>query len=186
MTAHPKNIDIDSRSTGTAPDRLLPEEIACAVLLGGMVLLMFSQAVVRNIGPLGRTAFATWLAHAVEVLPSGLTWLTFLGCGAVTRRKALLRVRLVENFLSKGNRRRLDILIWMLWGTFFAVLFGLGAAAAWIQRRQTTSVAWLPAWVVALSVPVGSALVLWRTFQGLQELRETKRTSTAESREVKA
>jgi len=175
---HTESADIDLRSDATGSGRLLPEEIACAVLLGGMVLLMFSQAVVRNIGPLGRTAFATWLAHAIEVLPSGLTWLTFLGCGAVTRRRALLRIRLVENMLSSTDRRRLEFLIWTLWGSFFAVLLGFGAVAAWSQRRQTTSIAWLPGWVVALSVPVGSALVVWRAAQGLCELRNAKRMPT--------
>ncbi|NOY82475.1 MAG: TRAP transporter small permease subunit [Kiritimatiellaeota bacterium] len=159
------------RTDAAASTPLLPEEVVCAVLLAGMVLLMFSQAMVRNIGPLGRTAFATWLAHATEVLPSGLTWLTFLGCGAVTRRRALLRVELVRSVLSERSRDRLEILVWRLWAAFFAVLLVLGVAAVWIQRRQTTSLAWLPAWAVALSVPLGSALVLWRTTQNLRGLR---------------
>ncbi len=154
----------------TSTDRLLPEEIACAILLAGMVLLMFSQAMVRNIGPLGRTAFATWLAHATEVLPSGLTWLTFLGCGAVTRRRALLRVELVPSALPPRRRVQLEVLVWGLWAAFFAALLVLGVAAVWVQRRQTTSIAWLPAWAVASSVPLGSALVLWRATRNIRDM----------------
>ena len=150
---------------------LLPEEKVAGVLLAAMVVLMFVQALIRNVPPLGRTVFATWTAHAVEVLPSGLTWLTFIGCAAATRRRALLRIELLPNHLHGETRWRWEILIWALWGAFFAVLFVLGAIATWGQRHQTTSVDWLPAWVVSLSVPVGAALVVWRTAQNLREQR---------------
>ncbi len=158
-------------AAGVSGEALLFEEKIAAVLLLAMVGLMFGQAVVRNIPPLGRTVFATWLAHASEVLPSGLTWLTFIGCAAATRRKALLRIELVPNHLSAALRRRWELGIWTLWGLFFAVLAGLGGLAVWGQRGQTTSVAWLPAWAVSLSVPAGAALVVWRTVQNLRELR---------------
>ena len=150
---------------------MLFEEKVCAVLLAVMVLLIFSQAVVRNCPPLSRMAIAAWLAHATEVLPSGLTWLTFLACGAVTRRKDLLRVDLISNRLSPKNRRRLEGVIWILWGLFFVVLLVLGSAATYRLRGQMTSLAWLPAWAVALSVPLGAALVIWRTLQNLFEMK---------------
>lgn len=146
---------------------LLVEEKLCAVLLAAMVALMFLQALVRNVGPLARTPFATWLAHASEVLPSGLTWLTFLGCGAVTRRRSLLSISLLRNRLGARARRRLELVVWSLWGGFFTVLFVLGLLATYAQRSQMTSIAWLPAWAVALSIPCGSALVVWRTAQNL-------------------
>ena len=149
------------------PERMLPEELVCAMLLAGMVLLMFLQAAARNAGFLARTGVGTWLAHATEVLPSGLTWLTFLGCSAVTRRRSLLRVSLARSLLKTKGRRRLDAGVWCLWGLFFLVLFVLGVKATYAQRRQMTSIHWLPAWAVALSVPLGAALVLWRTAQNL-------------------
>lgn len=146
---------------------LLVEEKLCAVLLAAMVALMFLQAVVRNVGPVARTPFATWLAHASEVLPSGLTWLTFLGCGAVTRRRSLLSISLLRDRLGARPRKRLELAVWSLWGGFFAVLFVLGLLATYAQRSQMTSIAWLPAWAVSLSIPCGSALVVWRTVQNL-------------------
>ena len=147
---------------------LLMEEKLCAALLAGMVALMFLQALVRNVGPVARTPFATWLAHASEVLPSGLTWLTFLGCGAVTRHRSLLSISLLRDRLGSRARLRLERATWALWGGFFAVLFVLGLFAAYAQRSQMTSIAWLPAWAVSLSIPCGSGLVVWRTLQNLR------------------
>jgi len=139
------------------------------VLLAGMVALMFLQAVSRNADSLAKTAFGNWLAHASEVLPSGLTWLTFLGCAAVTRRRELLRVNLVRLRLAPQHRRRLEVALWSLWLAFFGVLVVLGALAVYSQRNQMTSLAWLPGWAVALGVPVGSSLVVWRTVQNLRD-----------------
>ena len=158
-----------------AEKRLLPEEAVCCFLLALMVVLMFAQAAVRNCGPLTRTDVGAWLAHASEVLPSGLTWLTFLGCSAVTRRKGLLAVDLIRSRLSVDATRRLETAIWILWGLFFLLLAVLGAVATYAQRRQMTSLEWLPAWVVALSIPCGAALVVWRTTQNLVETCERKR-----------
>jgi len=154
---------------------LLFEEWSCAVLLALMVLLMFTQAMSRNLPSLARTELGAWLAHASEVLPSGLTWLTFLACGAVTRRRELLRVDVVAQRLTVSARNRLEAVTWWLWGSFFAVVFVLGIWSTYSQRHQTTSLAWLPQWAVALSIPVGSALVLWRTVQNLRDMRRAER-----------
>lgn len=148
---------------------LLIEEILAAILLGGMVLLMFAQALVRNLPVLARAEFGTWVAHAVEILPCGLTWLTFLACAAVTRRRELLRVELLRGRLPVRWRMKLDNVVWALWGAFFFVLFVLGLRATLAQRHQMTSLEWLPGWVVALSVPLGAALVVWRTVQNIRD-----------------
>lgn len=160
-----------STPAGRQDTALLAEELACAFLLALMVLLMFAQAVSRNCQPLARTAFGAWLAHASEILPSGLTWLTFLACGAVTRRRELLRVDVFLRRFPQAMRRQLETTAWYLWGVFFAVVLVFGCWATYSQRHQTTSIGWLPQWAVALSVPLGSLLVLWRT---AQNLRETK------------
>jgi TRAP-type C4-dicarboxylate transport system permease small subunit len=60
--------------------------------------------------------------------------------------------------------------LWSLWGLFFAAILMLGVLATYAQRHQTTSVDWLPAWAVALSLPIGSGLVLWRTVQNVVDL----------------
>lgn len=146
---------------------LLTEEWLCAILLALMVLLMFAQALARNVPPVARLPVGAWLAHATEVLPSGLTWLTFLGCGAVTRRGDLLSIGLVPSRLKPSGRRRLELVTWALWGAFFTVLFVLGVAATIAQRKQMTSLEWLPQWAVASSIPLGSALVVWRTCQNM-------------------
>jgi len=148
-------------------EELLAEEWLCAILLALMVLLMFAQALARNVPPVARMPVGAWLSHATEVLPAGLTWLTFLGCGAVTRRAELLRIGLFPNRLGPCGRRRLEIVTWAAWGTFFAVLFVLGVAATIAQRKQMTSLEWLPQWAVASSIPLGSALVVWRTCQNI-------------------
>ncbi len=157
--------------TTDSPDgpELLPEEWACALLLALMVVLMFAQALVRNCGPMTRTALGAWLAHASEVLPSGLTWLTFLACSAVTRRNGLLAVDLLRNRLSRAANRRLEAVVWVLWGAFFLLLAVLGGVATYAQRKQMTSLGWLPAWAVAMSIPCGAALVVWRTAQNLRD-----------------
>ena len=181
-----------SASSGTAPDAtdsgpdaqpcrdLLAEEWLCAALLASMVLLMFTQAMARNVPPIARTALGAWLAHATEVLPSGLTWLTFLGAGAVTRRADLLRIGLVPSRLGACARRRLEIVTWVAWGGFFAALCALGVAATVAQRRQMTSLEWLPQWAVASSIPLGAALVLWRTCQNIRDLRARKSLSATQ------
>lgn len=164
--------DTAEQATADTPPLLL-EEYVCAALLALMVALMFTQSMLRNAPVLARTEFAAWMAHATEVLPSGLTWLTFLGCGAVTRRRELLRVNILGPLLKPPARRRVECLIWALWGTCFAALFALGCWATFEQRRQMTSLEWLPQWAVSLSVPVGSAFVLWRTVQNLRDLTRT-------------
>jgi TRAP-type C4-dicarboxylate transport system permease small subunit len=168
---------------------LLVEESICAGLLGGMVMLMFTQAAIRNCTVLSRTALGCWLAHATEVLPSGLTWLTFLACAAVTRRGDLLRVDLIRGRLRPKARRCLDAFVWILWGLFFGVLLVLGTLATVAQRKQMTSISWLPAWAVALSIPLGACLVIWRTVQNLVELWRhtgTDRGSPDSAREGRA
>lgn len=156
----------DAAGGADAPSPLT-EEILAAILLGGMVLLMFAQALVRNLPVLARAEFGTWVAHAVEILPCGLTWLTFLGCAAVTRRQQLLRVDLLRGRLPVRWRTKLDSAVWCLWGAFFLVLFVLGLRVTLAQRHQMTSLEWLPGWAVALSVPLGAVLVVWRTVQNI-------------------
>ncbi len=154
-----------------ASEAMLVEERLCAVLLGSMVLLLFLQAAIRNCGALGRTPLGAWFAHATEVLPAGLTWLTFLGCGAVTRRRELLKISVITARCSCVWQERLEVAVWALWLSFFAVLGALGLWATYSQRHQMTSLAWLPQWAVALSIPLGSALVVWRSAQVIAEIR---------------
>jgi len=170
-----------TRQDCVPPVRPLPEEYACAVLLAGMVGLMFAHALVRNVGPLGRTQFATWLAHGIEVLPSGLTWLTFLGVSAVTRRGGLLRIDVLLRRLPDKVRGRLERGVLLGWGVFFAALFCLGVWATWQQRGQMTSIRWLPAWAVSLSIPVGAVLVVVRTVQRGREMRGRSKAGEEEA-----
>ena len=163
-------VDIEERRDDERLPSMLIEEKVCAGLLALMVLLMFCQAAMRNCAPLGRTVLSAWLAHATEVLPSGLTWLTFLACSAVTRRNELLRINILRQRLPPRARLAVELSLWALWALFFAVLFVLGSVATYGQRRQMTSLTWLPAWAVALSIPVGAALVIWRTLQNMLDL----------------
>jgi len=160
-----------ARGAGRDVPALLIEEKICAALLVLMVVLVFLQAVVRNCGPLARTALGGWIAHAVEVLPSGLTWVTFLACGAVTRRDDLLRVDVIRQRLRPALRRRLAFVLWGLWAALFGILLVLGGMATYAQRKQMTSIEWLPAWAVSLSIPLGAGLVIWRTVQNLVDLK---------------
>lgn len=180
--APPANPAPNSTKNPRLAEELLTEEWLCAILLALMVLLMFAQALARNVPPVARTPVGAWLAHATEVLPSGLTWLTFLGCGAVTRRADLLRIGLLPDRLGPCGRRRLEIATWAVWGTFFAILFVLGVAATIAQREQMTSLEWLPQWAVASSIPLGSALVVWRTCQNIWATCTAKCASSSSAR----
>ena len=132
------------------------ESILITILLTLMILMAFSQIVLRNF-------FATGIDWSDALVRYLVVWVAFIGAAVATREGKHLSIDLLSRWLS-GNAR---IAVQALSCMFSAVICGLltVAAARFIRiEAQMGSTAFLnlPAWVPELIMPVTLGLMTLR------------------------
>ncbi|MDI6024691.1 TRAP transporter small permease [Corticibacterium sp. UT-5YL-CI-8] len=138
-----------------------------------MVLMIFAGGIARSLGyPLNWT---------IDISTCLFAWACFLSADIAWRKNAMMSIEVVTNKLSSPVQDGLRLLNYGLIAAFLAFLIYYGINLAWISRVRTfqgipsISYAW-----VALSLPVGSALLLISTILKIRaQLRGERPVSAA-------
>jgi C4-dicarboxylate transporter DctQ subunit len=138
------------------------EQSIVVILLGGMVLLAFSQVVLRNV-------FSTGFLWADPFLRHMVLWIGFLGASLATQQEKHINIDLITRFLSP----RITNLARITTNAFAGTVCGFLAHAGWtfLQSEITSEGALLTighiefqAWWFQIIIPAGFGLMSFRFF----------------------
>jgi len=129
------------------------EQALIALLLAGMILLVFTQIVCRH---LGRS-----FSFTEEINQQMFVWVTVLGMALAAGRRQLLGLTLLSRNSEKRKRRfaRVAFASLLLYGVS---MVALSVKMVWTQYstgKTTPAMGW-PIWLVGLAVPAGFLLVI--------------------------
>jgi len=137
------------------------EEVLCAVLFAIMAIVAFANVIARYL-------LKYSLAFTEELLISLFVWLTLLGAAVAFREGSHLGFSFITDRLPKKIQK---ILLWLsaLLGAFlflFVIYFSIFQIKEEIVLKITSMGIGIPQWWYTLGMPVWSALVIIRIFQG--------------------
>jgi C4-dicarboxylate transporter DctQ subunit len=159
-------VTIVGKEAGMGPlasvDRLL--SWAEVTFVGGALafssLLLFVNVLLRYL-------FLAPISWAEELTLYLMAWIVFVGSSVAIRTRGHIAIDLLPLALSPLARRRLALTISLLMLIFLAVFFFYSAEHTLRVRSvgQVMPVMQLPMWLAYLAMPVGSALMFFRTSQ---------------------
>jgi len=138
----------------------LIEKALAVFLLGIMVLLAFSQVILRNV-------FSTGFLWADPLLRHMVLWIGFLGASLATQQEKHITIDLITRFVTSKTRNIVRIVTNLLAGIVCAIL----AHAAWTflsSEIETNDVLFtigessFPLWWFETIIPIGFALIAFR------------------------
>ncbi|MGE5253292.1 MAG: TRAP transporter small permease [Planctomycetaceae bacterium] len=137
------------------------EEVLCAILFAVMAVITFVNIISRY---LLKYSFA----FTEELVVSFFVWLTLLGTSIAFREQSHLGFSFLVDRLPRKIRR---ILLWVSAALgaalfIFLIYFALGQIGEEISLEITSSGIGVPQWWYTIGVPVFSALIVLRVFQG--------------------
>jgi TRAP-type C4-dicarboxylate transport system permease small subunit len=137
------------------------EEVLCAILFAVMAIITFINIISRY---LLKYSFA----FTEELVVSFFVWLTLLGTSIAFREQSHLGFSFLVDRLPPKIRR---IFLWVSAGLgaalfIFLIYFAMGQIGEEISLEITSSGIGVPQWWYTIGVPVFSALIVLRVFQG--------------------
>ena len=137
------------------------EEVLCAVLFAVMAVITFLNIISRY---LLKYSFA----FTEELVVSFFVWLTLLGTSIAFREQSHLGFSFLVDRLPQKIRR---ILLWVTAGLgaalfIFLIYFSMGQIGEEVSLGITSSGIGVPQWWYTIGVPLFSALIVLRVFQG--------------------
>lgn len=132
------------------------ETALLVLILSSMILLAFSQIIMRNFFDLG-------LQWGDELLRMLVLWLAVAGAVAASRSDKHINIAVLDRFLTPGLKRAVQLLVHL-----FTALICLVVAWFSLQFVQTSReygdliLGSVPAWWLQSVLPVGFALIAWR------------------------
>jgi TRAP-type C4-dicarboxylate transport system permease small subunit len=134
-----------------------------ALLVAGMVLILFGGAITRYVTGIGFNTF-------LELPPMLMPWLVFPLTGMLMRGSSHISVDYLPEQLGPRGRRILRIAVLGI-ATAAGVVFcyaGFQATSLFRMVGQMTEMEWeFPIWWIYLSFPVGFAILTLFSFEGL-------------------
>lgn len=129
-------------------------EIVCSGMLVSMVLLVLYQVFTRAV--LGKPNTIT-----EELVRFGLIWVSLLGAAYVVGKKSHLAVTLLSSYLKEAQKKRVAIIIQVLFILFASVvmIYG-GSKGVSVTMHQVSPSMNIPMGYIYLAVPVSGALIL--------------------------
>ena len=137
------------------------EEVLCAILFAVMAVITFLNIISRY---LLKYSFA----FTEELVVSFFVWLTLLGTSIAFREQSHLGFSFLVDRLPQEVRKTL---LWISAGLgaalfIFLIYFAMGQIGEEISLGITSSGIGVPQWWYTIGVPVFSALIVLRVFQG--------------------
>lgn len=124
-----------------------------AGLLAVMAALVFANVVLRYV-------FGMSLSWVEELTRYMMIWLAWLGAGLALREGAHIAIDTLQQSLPEAAARIVRVVVLLIMAIFFAALLWFGWRYAMFAWRQQTAVLRLPAGLIYLAIPIGSALML--------------------------
>ncbi|MBT4484178.1 MAG: TRAP transporter small permease [Candidatus Latescibacteria bacterium] len=146
---------------------MIIEEWIIAVMMCVMVAMVGGQVVSRYV-------FHTSISHTEELVRYFFVWTTFLGVSAAVYRKRHLSItgllwivpkRIMRWMLVSG---RAGAILFMV----VLIIYGLRVVILQMQTDQTTAALGFPMWIVGLSIPVCSVIIMIRLLMSAIGKRE--------------
>ena len=137
------------------------EEVLCAILFAVMAVITFANIISRYL-------LQYSFAFTEELVVSFFVWLTLLGTSIAFREQSHLGFSFLVDRLPPEIRR---ILLWLSAGLgaalfIFLIYFATGQIGDEISLGITSSGIGVPQWWYSIGMPVFSALIVLRVFQG--------------------
>lgn len=135
------------------------EEGAICLLLSLMVAITFVTVVTRYV-------FQIPLSYIDQLVPNMFVWVTFLGASVAMKRRAHLGLSMLYDLFPSAVRAVLDLGILLGCCAFFlaAAWYGGKVVAMQVENRLMASLGY-PTWIIGLSVPAGSLLIVVRAVE---------------------
>jgi len=141
------------------------ENIVIIILLTVMVLLAFTQVILRNFFSTGLLWGDIFLRHLV-------LWVGFIGASLATREGKHINIEILTRFISKSKQPYFRIFIDVVTACVCFILAKAGFNFLSYEIEAGTILFLnIPAWIFQLIIPVGFALIGFRFI--LQAIKKT-------------
>jgi TRAP-type C4-dicarboxylate transport system permease small subunit len=133
-------------------------------ILGAGLLVML---IIVFFNALSRYVIHLEFAFTMEIVTSLFPWLTFFGAAVAVKRKGHLGFSLITDLFPPAWKIAADIFALFLMALLFAIILYFGTEMVMFEREthQVTPALSIPAWIVELSIPLGSLAIIIRTAQ---------------------
>ena len=130
------------------------EDIICAIALGFMTILTFTNVVARYV-------FSASFSFSEEITTYLFVLLSLIGSAAAARRKAHLGFTAILDLMSSGVKRAITMMSYTLAFLFSSALFyyGLNMVSSQMRRGQVTAGMQWPEWIFGAFVPLGAFFI---------------------------
>ena len=137
------------------------ETILVTVLLTLMILMAFSQIVLRNF-------FATGIDWGDALVRYLVVWVAFIGAAVATREGKHITIDLLSRWLTGARRIAVQALSCFFSAVICALLTLAAAKFIWFEAQMGSSAFLsLPVWVPGLIMPVTFGLMTLRFLMGM-------------------
>lgn len=148
------------------------ENFIIIVLLSIMVILAFTQVILRNF-------FSTGILWADIFLRHLVLWVGFIGASLATREGKHINIDILTRLISKARLPYIRLIIDVVSAIVCFILARAGLVFLLDEiKYETILFLNVPAWIFQLIIPVGFALIAFRfilqAFQQMFIFRETK------------
>ncbi|MFQ5583485.1 MAG: TRAP transporter small permease [Calditrichia bacterium] len=148
------------------------ENFIIIVLLSIMVILAFTQVILRNF-------FSTGILWADIFLRHLVLWVGFIGASLATREGKHINIDILTRLISKARLPYIRMIIDVVSAIVCFILAKAGVVFLLDEiKYETILFLNVPAWIFQLIIPVGFALIAFRfilqAFQQLFVIRNTK------------
>jgi len=134
------------------------EKTALVLLLASMVLLSFSQVVMRNF-------FSSGFIWAADILRAEVIWITFIGAALATEYKRHIRIDILSRLVkNKQAVRTFDLLADLFTAGVSTLLFAAAVQYIALMKPYATDVLFLGVedWMIRLVIPYAFAAMAIR------------------------
>lgn len=132
----------------------------CAIILTVIIALITIETALRAAG-------LSTLSWSLDVNLGLLVWITWLSTGAAIRHRSHLRFTLLRSKFSNQTKYALYIVEWAAWLVTFGILL-MYSYDVLLNRMASGAIipgTSMPRYILYISVPVGSMIILLRVFQ---------------------
>ena len=158
MPVKPRPSGLISRLSKLHHILLTCEKTALVLLLASMVLLSFSQVVMRNF-------FSSGFIWAADILRAEVIWITFIGAALATEYKSHVRIDILSRLVRRKSAVRVFDMLADLFTAAVSVLLFVAAVQYVILMKPYSTDIMIPGveeWLIRLVIPYAFAAMAVR------------------------
>ena len=140
------------------------------ILIGAVFVLLVSQVYFRYV----MNSSLSWSEEAARYLT---IWIVFLGVALGLRRKRLIAVEVVVQFVPKKLEFVFRMLVLLVSLVLMAFLFYFGIRMGITVSNKTSTAMGIPMWIPYAAIPVGTLLTLLNAIAAMIEMFTEKEAS---------